>query len=87
MSGQIVPLVNVRTLQYRENLLMDIAQAQVRCIELAKEAYDCPWWRPGKRAKLLLELGQIRANINVGLSAYRIQFNRPAIMITRITDS
>ena len=85
MPAQILAFGNVYTLEYRKHLLHNIGEAQLRYIELTKEAHDCPWWRPGKKTFLLKEAALIMRNIKIALDEYRLQCKHPLILMTRVT--
>lgn len=83
--SSVVTLRNKYTLEHRTVLLKDIAEAQFEYLRLAKEAADCPWWRPGKRTFLLQEASKIMGNIKAAIVAYNTQYNQPLIVMTKLT--
>lgn len=85
MSAQILPFGNVYTLEYRERLIRNIGQAQIQYILLAKDIADCPWWRPGRKASLMMEAAKLMRNIKAALVEYRLQYKQSLILKTRVT--
>lgn len=85
MSAQILPLRNKYTVEHRTVLLRHIGEAQFEYIKLAKEAADCPWWRPGKRAFLMMEAEKLMRNIKAALVEYRLQYKQSLILKTRVS--
>lgn len=83
--SSVVSLRNKYTLEHRTVLLKDIAEAQFEYLRLAKEAADCPWWRPGKRTFLIQEASKIMSNIKKAIALYNSQYKQPLIVMARIT--